>query len=64
MTVLSKNDKRVWIQSNIADNTAILLEKHAVVSPGTVIDPIFDPDVIHHGDAVTQIAAKKKDGEQ
>lgn len=64
VTVLSKNDKRVWIQSNIADNTAILLEKHAVVSPGTVIDPIFDPDVIHHGDAVTQIAAKKKDGEQ
>ena len=41
VTVLSKTDSRVWIQSAITDNTPILLDKHAVVSPGTRVDPIF-----------------------
>ena len=63
VTVLSKNAKRVWIQSTIADNTAILLEKHAVVSPGTVIEPIFDVDVIENSPVETQVTAKINDGE-
>jgi len=63
VTVLSKNAGRVWIQSTIADNTAILLEKHAVVSPGTVIEPIFDVVVTKDSAAETQIAAKINDGE-
>jgi RND family efflux transporter MFP subunit len=63
VTVLSKNAESVWIQSSIADNTAILLEKHAVVSAGTIIEPLFDGDGIHNTDAVTQVAATIIDGE-
>jgi len=63
VTVLSKNAERVWIQSTIAENTAILLEKHAVVSPGTVIEPIFDVDAIKDSADETQVAAKINDGE-
>jgi len=45
VTVLSKTNNLVWIQSSITENTAILLEKHAVVSPGTMVEPIFRPRV-------------------
>ena len=63
VTVLSKTDGRVWVQSNITDNTAILLEKHAVVSPGTIIEPIFDSEVIDNSTSETQIAATSTNGE-
>jgi hypothetical protein len=46
VTVLSKTNDLVWIQSSITENTAIVLEKHAVVSPGTIVEPIF-PARVH-----------------
>ena len=45
VTVLSKKDGKVWLQSSaLKQGTAILLEKHAVVSPGTEIEPIYSSD--------------------
>jgi len=62
VTVLSKTDGRVWIQSSITDNTAILLEKHAVVSPGTRVEPIFDGKVYDNPDALIEVAATVVNG--
>lgn len=39
VTVLNKNGQQVWLQANVADNTPILVEKHAVVSVGTEVEP-------------------------
>ena len=63
VTVLSKNADQVWIQADISDNTAILLEKHAVVSPGTLIEPIFTTDVINNSGSVAQVPDTITDGE-
>ena len=41
VTVLKKQADTVWIQTAVADDTAIVLEKHALVSPGTVVEPEF-----------------------
>ncbi|MBR9909663.1 MAG: efflux RND transporter periplasmic adaptor subunit [Gammaproteobacteria bacterium] len=40
VTVLKKEADTVWLQSAIAEGTAILLEKHALVSPGTEVEPL------------------------
>jgi RND family efflux transporter MFP subunit len=62
VTVLSKTDGRVWIQSGITDNTAILLDKHAVVSPGTRVDPVFDVEVHNNPDSLIGVAATAVNG--
>jgi len=62
VTVLSKTDSRVWIQSGINDNTAILLDKHAVVSPGTIVEPIFDVKVNDNADPLLGITATAVNG--
>lgn len=41
VTVLNKDRDNVWLQSNIAENTPILIEKHAVLSVGSAIEPIY-----------------------
>lgn len=41
--VLRKQPDTVWIKSDITEDTAILIEKHALVTPGTVIEPVI-PD--------------------
>ncbi|WP_168427321.1 efflux RND transporter periplasmic adaptor subunit [Candidatus Colwellia aromaticivorans] len=63
VTVLSKNSERVWIQTKVNENMTILLEKHAVVSPGTVIEPIFSSDFNDNTKIETQVAATINDGE-
>lgn len=63
VTVLSKNSENVWIQTNITDNTSILLEKHAVVSPGGIVDPIYADTNTDTLDSATQVAVIKAEGE-
>jgi RND family efflux transporter MFP subunit len=41
VTVLNKDRENVWLQSNIAEDTPILIEKHAVLSVGSTIEPIY-----------------------
>lgn len=41
VTVLSKKNGRVWLRSELTQESVILLEKHAVVSPGLEIEPVF-----------------------
>ncbi|MGJ8693191.1 MAG: efflux RND transporter periplasmic adaptor subunit [Thalassotalea sp.] len=41
VTVLNKNGDQVWLQANIDENTSILIEKHAVLSIGEKIEPIY-----------------------
>lgn len=41
VNVLKKQGNNVWVQTDLAENTNILLEKHAVVSPGLTIAPIY-----------------------
>jgi hypothetical protein len=60
VTVLSKTDSLVWLQSAITDKTVIVLEKHAVLSPGTIIEPIFDTKPNDNNVAVTQVAVTSK----
>jgi RND family efflux transporter MFP subunit len=40
--VLKKEADTVWVQTAIAGDTAIVLEKHALISPGTVVEPAFE----------------------
>jgi RND family efflux transporter MFP subunit len=54
ITLLNKNGEHVWIQSSVPDNTPILLEKHAVVSVGKIIEPVIDK---------TFVASTMSDGE-
>jgi RND family efflux transporter MFP subunit len=62
VTVLSKNAEQVWVKASIAENTGILLEKHAVVSPGTVIEPLFTKESINSLAPGTDVAAVPKRG--
>lgn len=41
VSVLSKKEGNVWMRTELSQETAILLEKHAVVSPGLEIEPVF-----------------------
>lgn len=40
VNVLRKQANKVWIQTQLTDDTDILLEKHAVVVPGVEVEPI------------------------
>lgn len=45
VNVLKKQGDSVWLQADLAENTYILLEKHAVVAPGLTITPTYStPD--------------------
>lgn len=44
ITVLSKDAENVWLRTDLSEDTAVLLEKHALVSPGLEIEPIFSSD--------------------
>ncbi len=45
VTVLKKDLKQVWLQADIKDGTPIVMEKHALLSPGTVVNPVTEtPD--------------------
>jgi len=63
VTVLSKTDSLVWLQSAITDKTVIVLEKHAVLSPGTIIEPIFGTKPNDNNTVVTQVAVTSKQGD-
>lgn len=62
VTVLSRSSNQVWVKANIQENTGILLEKHAVVSPGTIIEPIFDKQAIDTLAPGTDVALATKNG--
>ena len=49
VTVLNKKDGKVWIQSNLPPDTLILLDKHALVSPGLEVDPVIPDDSLQIG---------------
>ncbi len=40
--VLKKSDHAVWLRAAVADGVPIVLEKHALLSPGTRVDPVFE----------------------
>ncbi len=41
--VLRKSDSHVWLRTAIADGTQIVLEKHALLSVGTQVQPMPEP---------------------
>lgn len=57
VSVLKKQGNNVWIQTDLTENTDILLEKHAVVAPGLVITPIYSES--DNKATVTEIAVAK-----
>ena len=60
VTVLNKSGKQVWLQSAIAENTPILIEKHAVLSIGEKIEPIYP---LSEPESSGEIAVAKVKGE-
>ena len=40
VTVLKKDLEQVWLQADIKEETPIVLEKHALLSPDTVVEPV------------------------
>jgi RND family efflux transporter MFP subunit len=42
VTVLKKDPEQVWLQADIKEATPIVLEKHALLSPGTAVEPVTE----------------------
>ena len=42
VTVLKKDPEQVWLQADIKEARPIVLEKHALLSPGTVVEPVTE----------------------
>ncbi|MFT5481651.1 MAG: RND family efflux transporter MFP subunit [Halieaceae bacterium] len=42
VTVLKKDLDQVWLQADIEEATLIVIEKHALLSPGTAVDPVTE----------------------
>jgi RND family efflux transporter MFP subunit len=40
VTVLKKDLERVWLRGDFKDGSLIVLDKHALVSPGAVVEPV------------------------
>ncbi len=41
VSVLNKQDNKIWIKGEFPPETLILLDKHALVSPGLEVDPVM-----------------------
>lgn len=58
VSVLKKDDHRVWLRADFENGTPIVLNKHALISPGTQVDPVMESAAGIRGVAAKGIAGQ------
>ncbi|WP_096087664.1 efflux RND transporter periplasmic adaptor subunit [Agaribacterium haliotis] len=61
VSVLSKHNGQVWLRAELSDDTPILLEKHALLSPGTVVEPVFVSESVAPSENSVELAKRTGD---